>query len=327
MEEKSMQAKGGEARAKALSGEQRSEIAQTGAAARWNIPKATHEGPLQLADAKIQAVVLEDGTRLLTQSDFLLAIGRSRSPKAGTGATVAEVPTFLAANNLKPFIDNELAESTIPIKFLNTNNRIAYGYKAELLPKICDVYLKARDGKALLKSQEDVAKKCDMLVRGLAHVGINALVDEATGYQEVRDKLALQKILDMFISKELLKWTKRFPDEFYKELFRLKKWEFPKEGTSKPQVVGHYTNDIVYDRLAPSVLNELKRLNPPDEKGHRPHKHHQWLTPDIGHPKLRDHISGVIALMKSVEDWNQFKKILRRVYPRKKIGETIEMDM
>ena len=236
------------------------------------------------------------------------------------------MPTFLASTNLKPYIDNDLAESTNPIKFISSANRTSFGYRADLLPKICDVYLKARDEDKLLKSQEDVAKKCDILMRGLAHVGIEALVDEATGYQEVRDRQALQKILEMFISKELLKWTRRFPDDFYIEMFRLKKWEFPKHGTSKPQVVGHYTNDVVYDRLAPSVLDELRKLNPPDEKGHRPHKHHQWLTPDIGHPKLRDHISGVIALMKSTDDWMQFKKTLNRVYPKKKIGDTIEMD-
>lgn len=137
---------------------------------------------------KIQCAVLQDGTRLLTQGGFLLAIGRSRTPKAGTGATVAEVPTFLAANNLKPYIDNDLIESTKSIRFLNTGNRIASGYKADLLPKICDVYLKARDNKGLLKSQFDIAKKCDILVRGLAHVGINALVDEATGYQNYRNR-------------------------------------------------------------------------------------------------------------------------------------------
>jgi len=49
-------------------------------------------------------------------------------------------------------------------------------------------------------------------VRGFARVGIIALVDEATGYQEVRNKLALQAILDAFLRKELAAWAKRFPD-------------------------------------------------------------------------------------------------------------------
>jgi len=324
MEEKSIQSMGGEARARSLSDEKRKEIAQLAAAKRWNIPKATHEGTLRIGNIKIPCAVTENGTRLLSQAGFLRAIGRSRSPKAGTGATVAEVPTFLAASNLKPYIDNELLESTKPVRFVSVGSRIAYGYEAELLPAVCEVYLKARDARDLRASQNRIALRCDLLVRGLAHVGIVALVDEATGYEKVKYKEALQKILDRFINKEFLKWTKRFPDEFYTEMFRLKGWNFPKISTNRPQVVGHYTNDVVYDRLAPGVLSELRRVDPPDEKGNRPQKFHQWLTPDWGNPILRDHLVGVISLMKAADSWGQFKRLLGKAYPKK--GDTIELD-
>ncbi len=66
---------------------------------------------------------------------------------------------------------------------------------------------------------ERIAKAASLLIRGLAYVGIVALVDEATGYQEVRDKRALQSILDKYLRKELAAWAKRFPDEFCKEMF------------------------------------------------------------------------------------------------------------
>ena len=77
-----------------------------------------------------------------------------------------------------------------------------------------------------------------MLTRGLAHIGIIALVDEATGYQEVRDKLALQAILDAYLRKELAAWAKRFPDEFYREMFRLKGWQWQGMSVNRPQIVG-----------------------------------------------------------------------------------------
>lgn len=327
MNDKSIQSMGGEARAKSLSEDARSEIARKAAAARWNIPKATHEGTIEIGEVVIPCAVLSDGRRVLTQSGFMLALGRSRQAK-GRGYYDSDVnlPAFLTAKNLKQFISNELEVSSSQIEFIPIRGARAFGYSADLLPKVCEVFLKARDKGVLSKNQKHIAEQADILIRGLAHVGITALVDEATGYQDVRDRQALQKILEMFISKELLKWTKRFPDDFYKEMFRLKKWEYPRAGTSKPQVVGHYTNDVVYNRLAPSVLDELKKLNPPDERGNRPHKHHQWLTPDIGHPKLRDHISGVIALMKSADDWLGFKRILEKVYPKKKVGDTIMME-
>ncbi len=124
-------------------------------------------------------------------------------------------------------------------------------------------------------------------------MGIIALVDEATGYQDLRAKNALAKILEAFIAKELQAWVYTFPEDFYRELFRLRDLEFPKDTVKKPQYFGHLTNDIVYKRLAPGVLNELKRLTPRDEKGRRKHKYFQMLTSNVGYPKLREHLGSV----------------------------------
>ena len=40
-----------------------------------------------------------------------------------------------------------------------------------------------------------IARQADVLMRALAHVGIAALVDEATGYQEVRDRRPFKRFL------------------------------------------------------------------------------------------------------------------------------------
>jgi hypothetical protein len=226
---------------------------------------------------------------------------------------------FIERLQLKGQNANDLtARINEPILFMPTHGgRHAYGYEAQILPEVCDYILACRDSGLMNGDRPSkIVVACDALVRALAKVGIIALVDEATGYQEVRDRLALQKILEHFISKELLKWAKRFPDEFYKEMFRLKSWRWEGMKINRPSVVGHYTNDRVYDRLAPAVLDELRRLNPPDDGGHRKHKHHQWLTPDVGHPKLRDHINGVLALMRAAGSWNQFLRMMDRAYPK-----------
>jgi len=55
---------------------------------------------------------------------------------------------------------------------------------------------------------------CDVLMRGLAHVGIVALVDEATGYQYDRASKLLKRFLSSSFSKELLRWAKTFPMSF-----------------------------------------------------------------------------------------------------------------
>ena len=139
----------------------------------------------------------------------------------------------------------------------------------------------------------------------LATVGTIALVDEATGYQRIREARALATILARLIAKELQPWTKTFPYEFYQQIFRLKCWSGP-DGVKRPSVIGHYTNDFVYKRLAPGVLDELRERSPRLSSGHRRNRHHQWFMPEIGHPKLKEHLAAVIALMRASPNWDSF---------------------
>jgi hypothetical protein len=315
---------GGKARAESLTAEQRKAIARRAVEARWAkhgkspIPRATHTGILKIGDAEIPCAVLDDGTRLLTQYGFFRAIGRSGRPAAGRGSSVEELAPFLALNNLKSFITTELDASTKPIIFRLPTGSNAFGYRAESLPKVCEVYLKARDSGKLLQSQQKFAAACDLIMRGLAHVGIAALVDEATGYQDERDRRALAKILEAFVAKELRPWVHTFPSDFYREMYRLRGLSYPPVGNRMPQYFGVLTNNVVYERLAPGVLDELRRLIPRDEKGRLKHHMHRRLTDDVGHPKLLQHLGAVVALMRinKDKDWDGFIQILDQYYPR-----------
>src|SRR5207237_4989343 len=108
-----------------------------------------------------------------------------------------------------------------PIEFRSTDGRRMLGYEATLLADMCDAVLEARRHGALTKKQQHVAMQCEILMRGFARVGIIALVDEATGYQDSRAKDELIKILDAYISEELRPWTRMFPEEFFKQTYRL----------------------------------------------------------------------------------------------------------
>jgi hypothetical protein len=176
----------------------------------------------------------------------------------------------------------------------------------------------------LQAQQLDKAKKAEMLMRGLTHVGILALVDEATGYQEIRDRAALQAILDAFLRQELAAWAKRFPDEFYQQIFRLRGWNWKGRGVNPPQAVAAYTKNIVYERLAPQILEELEKRNPIVE-GRRKSKHHQWLTDDVGHPALAQHLHAAIGLMRVASTWDHFMTMLDVAFPRR--GDTLTMSL
>lgn len=171
-------AMGGEARAKKLSPARRSELAKSAAEARWsaNVPRATHEGPLRIGDIEIPCAVLEDGTRVLSRFGFMTAIGRKGKAKGGRRYDQeSKVPVFLTADNLKPFITNELLSNSNPIMFRPHQGGVAMGYKADLLPQVCNVFLDAKEAGALRASQLHIAGTLEdpggLYRQGIAKVG------------------------------------------------------------------------------------------------------------------------------------------------------------
>jgi hypothetical protein len=305
---------GGIARAKSLTPDERSAIARKGAYKKAGVPTATHAGTILFGEVELPCYVLEDGRRVLTTRGMMASLGRTWRGRKYAGT---ELPVFLEAKNLLPFVINNLDPVLSMVEFVTDKGVKAEGYEAALLPLICDAYLQARQANELTASQLPVAQRCEMLVRSLAKVGITALIDEATGYQEVRDRNALQALLDKYLRQEHAVWAKRFPDEFYRQMFRLKNWQFPTPGASKPGVVGRYTLDIVYERLAPGLVDELSERNPKGEAGNRKAKHHQWLTEDVGHPALSNHIHAVMGLMRASTTWDGFKILLDMAFPKK----------
>jgi P63C domain. len=322
--------RGGTARARSLSAEERSGIAKQAALARWTeeLPDAicgSPERPLVIGGIPLEAYVLENGTRVLSQGGFLKALGRH--PKANVRRAGGEerFPAILQGKSIAPFISEEVLEKSRPIRFRTPSGNKASGYRAELLPLVCEVYLQARDAGALPSNQVHVAKQAEILVRGFAHVGIIALVDEATGYQDIRARDALSRILEAFVAKELQAWVSTFPDDYYRQLFRLRKLEFPRDSVHRPQYFGHLTNDIVYKRLAPGVLDELRKLTERSDSGRPRHKYFQLLTSNLGYPKLREHLGGVVAIMKLSKDWGDFNMKLDQLYPR--YGDTLPLPL
>ena len=321
----SPQSEGGKARAKKLSKKQRSDIARRGAQERWaklkQLPQATHgsaDRPLRIGNAEIPCYVLEDGTRVLSQRGTLSGLTLSQG-SSSSGAGGDRLTRFVQGKNLFPFVSTDLlALIENPIRFRHSGGGgTAFGYPATILPDICDAVLAARNAGVLQKQQLRIAQQCEELVRGFAKVGIVALVDEVTGYQEDRDRDELHRILALYLAEERLAWAKRFPDEFYKQIYRLKSWVWPPKGRAKPQILGHITNEIIYDRLPPGVLDELRKRNPKqDETKRRKWRHHQFLSQDFGQPDLRDHLLQVIAVMRVSRTWEGFKRSFDEAFPK-----------
>ena len=326
---------GGNARAEKLSPERRKEISKLGIQTRWENERKKEFLPhvilkrddLNLAGVKIPCAIIEDidnpddAVRVLTDNGISTAIfgtttpsGASKRLKTAANESGLLLPVFLAPSQLKPFIKESELEILKPISYVD-GTKILVGYDARILPIVCDIWLRARAEDALLPVQLDKAKKAEVLMRALAHVGIIALVDEATGFQSLRAKDALAKILEAFVEKELQPYVKKFPVDYYKEICRLRELPFNALSVKRPSYFGHITNDIVYRRLAPGVWKELKKLASKEEnRKTKPHLH-RYLTSDIGDPRLRELITKVVTIMQLSSNWHDFKTKLERILP------------
>jgi len=134
--------KGGKARAEQMTPEERKDIAQKAAQARWNIPTATHAGEIHIGDMSFPCSVLSDGTRILTQSDFMSGMGMYYSGWVGNkkakDLSSADLPHFLAFDSVKPFIDKHLGDlQSIVVKYRTEKGNLANGIKLHFGQSSC----------------------------------------------------------------------------------------------------------------------------------------------------------------------------------------------
>jgi hypothetical protein len=317
--------KGGRERARSLPPEERSDIARRASRARWakagkdpdadvgreydllapftGVGKSTEKpysmfrGVVPIGDAELQCHVLNDGRRVLTQREVVRALSGGRR----SGSYLQNIPEFDVTS-----LPSRVILFTDP-----GGPQINHGFEATLLIEICEAYLAARDRAdgSLKPNQAHIARAADLIVRACARVGIEALIDEATGYQEVRAKNALQVKLQLFIAEQMGDWVKRFPDEFWVQLARLEGVKY--SGRQRPWRWGKYVMRFVYDAIDPDVSKQLANVNPDPAKGHN---HHQHLT-TFGQKELNDHLQQVIAVMRLCDDMDEFKRKFPRAFP------------
>lgn len=315
-------AEGGKARAAKLSKAELSEQAQRAAVARWgkDLPVAEYNGVLQIGDLEFPCAVLSDATRVLTQSDFMTGMGMYYSGWVAKNRSAedraADVPHFLGFKSLKPFIEKHLGDlQSIVVKYRTTGGTVALGIRAEIIPKICEIWIDADEQGRLGSRQKKIAEKARVLMRALAYKGIEALVDNATGFIASKDQRDIAKFIQAYVAKDLRQWVRTFPRSFFEQLCKLRGIPFP-EDMRLPQYFGHLINDLVWSRLAPGVRDELRRRNP-SMNGKRKHKHHQLLTEEVGVPRLLHHLGLLegIALGYGSGEWDQFHAHVNTALP------------
>lgn len=330
--------KGGKARAENLTPEARSEQARKAIAVRWgktqrlnsikgkaktvslasSLPVASYKGFLNIMDVELPCYVLDTGQRVIGRvatTEMLTGI------KGGGG-----LEKYIGVSSLKPFINTDLVLERMvsfrlpEVEGLETNVK---GLPADLLIEICRGFVSALEASRrpdpvnpqlaprLTARQVEMAIKASMFLAACAKVGLDALIDEATGYQYKRDEDALQVKLRAYLEKEMRKWERTFPEELWFEFARLTNWHG--SVTSRPKYWGQLVMRLVYEYLDEDVARWLKENAPTPQKGQN---YHQWLTAQYGLKKLVEHIWMLVGIAKTCPDGgiDELKRKMRQMF-------------
>jgi hypothetical protein len=278
------------------------------------------DNPLKIGDITIECYVLEDGERVLLYSDIQRAMGFAHGGSMVAGKNRLEL--FASRSRIAQYIPDHIQlKLRTPIKIKKPNAAKAYALHAEVLPALCEAVVAAARMGLLQEQQLFIAHQCEVLLSGLARVGIIALIDEATGYQKYREEEALQKILDAYILPEHRPWMKAVPVEFFQEMFRVFGWQH-KADNRGPRYAGKLVRNLIYRHLPRPVLPKLDELNPSLQNYQRKHRHHQLLTEGMGLEHFRSQMSGVMALLRASNNRTEFNRLYLRAY-----GGQLDLDL
>lgn len=317
---KSKQAKGGKARAAALSSEERRAIARKGAEARWqkseeedippemldHLPIAKYKGYLNVQGFDIPCYVLENGQRV---------IGRTSATEMLTGIKGGgSLEKYLSVRALKPFIDaGKVLEGLIAFRLPEVEGlkRHVKGFAPDDWIDVCRGFVDAMEENnnpnspfpRMSSRQVEMALQASNFLAACAKIGLDALIDEATGYQYERAENALQVKLRAYLSEEMRKWEKTFPDELWIEFARLTGWKG--SVTQRPKYWGKLVNELVYEFLDPDVAAWLKENAPKPRYGQN---YHQWLSEQFGLKKLIEHIWMLIGMARACRDMSELRR-------------------
>lgn len=232
----------------------------------------------------------------------------------------------LSRKNIRSEIDEKVREkidNPIVFKHFNTGSEsrpgvTVHGLDTSTFIEILRAILKAK----LTKTQRHLGERAQTMLIALANTTLDSIVYQESGYWKTIEGQRVAEILDNYLQEHARKWAKTFPDDFWVKLIRVK--GYPSYvALKRPAFVGHWVNDIVWDRLVPGARKKLNELNPRLPAGYRKNKHHQHTTEDYGLPELKAHLIKVMAYMDAAANDTQFMRMLNRGTP--KFGNTYEM--
>ncbi len=314
-----------------LSREERRQLARKAAITRWekaknqqvtrsagmelsredSIPEAKYTGILNLGGVDIPVYVLSTGQRVIARiaaTEVLTGVKRQ-----------GDLESYLIAESLRNFINiNDVASRMVTFrqKEVEMLKQTVKGLPSDLFIDICRGYVAALEASSLpnatvnlTERQEEIAIKAGMFLAACAKVGLDALIDEATGYQYVRAEDALEIKLRLYLAEEMRKWEKTFPDQLWEQFGRLTNWKGKTH--QRPKYWGKLVMELIYEYLDPDVAQWLRDHAPEPMKGQN---YHQWMTGQYGLKRLIEHIWKVIGIANTCKDIEELRYQMAKIF-------------
>jgi hypothetical protein len=304
-------AKGGPARAAKLSEDDRKEIARKGAIARWGL-KATHKGNFKDEfGIDVDCYVLNDDRKTAVVSQ------RGMGAALGLVAGGLALPRFLSGAKISPYVGAELITKLgNPLIFqgpsvgLNVGSPRIHGYDVTILIDICKAIIRAESEGKLLSRQSSIAKQAHIILNASAKAGIKGLVYALSGYDASREEVV--EAFKFFVREEAREYEKEFPDQLYREWYRL--YKLPKPERNRPWKFMHLTIKQVYRPLAKSNGKILQLTESGREiSGKRHARLHQFLS-EIGVKALRQHLGQLLGIAQVSRDQAEYEKHITQIF-------------
>jgi hypothetical protein len=269
------------------------------------LPIAIHKGFLPIMGVDIPCYVLTGGIRV---------IGRTSATEVLTGIKGGgALEKYLGVAAIKPFINMEmLLERMVAFRLLDVEGlgKAVKGLPSDLFIEVCRGFVAALEASyqpenpnpKMTDRQIEMAIKASMFLSACAKVGLDALIDEDRGYQYLREQDALEIKFKAYLSDEMRKWEKTFPDELWMEFGRLTGWKG--NLSQRPKYWGKLVMELVYEQLDSDIAEWLKNNAPAPRHGRN---YHQWLSDQYGLKKLIEHIWMLIGVAKTCEHMTELR--------------------
>lgn len=223
---------------------------------------------------RVPCYVLEDGRRVISQSGLLAEIRKNPEKSCSHEPETRTTSLSQFLERLPPEFTAFLARTeNSPIEFTSQDGRgeAILGYSAKCFVDVCRAYQSAFLADKLHRKQIALARNAMAILSSLATVGIEALIDEATGYQKVRSESALELRMAKLLRLEAGRWEKCFPQSLVRALAPL--YGIAYVSGSYPKALHRPFGDIYDIILGPDAAAEMRRRNVnPDALCH-----HQYL--------------------------------------------------